>query len=173
MEAQKTLRWAEVHRMLSEEKSCREDSETRADAWKKQKPAELSGRGLDVLRYWERTCPTCWAACRLCSALQVPSFVSCHPLWGGPRWCSCLWVLSDPISNPLSMLLYVILMKFSRSPSWSLVLLTLWSVWLDVCVVCPQEKFCHTKCDQDVLTIDKIYIFGSFIWLTSTKCHIV
>jgi hypothetical protein len=45
--------------MLSEEKSCREDSETRADAWKKQKPDELFGRGLDVLRYWERTSPTC------------------------------------------------------------------------------------------------------------------
>lgn len=47
---------------------------------------------------WKEQASTCSGTCKLCS--RSPTFVSCHPCWGGLWWCRCLWVISSPVSNP-------------------------------------------------------------------------
>lgn len=42
-----------------------------------------------------------WAACRLCSELQAPIFVSSHPCCSALCWCSCLRVISTAIYENL------------------------------------------------------------------------
>jgi hypothetical protein len=61
-------------------------------------PDQLLGRGGKELGHQENS-PHCWAACRLCSVLQVSSFVRYYSCWGGLSWCSCLWVSFASVSN--------------------------------------------------------------------------
>jgi hypothetical protein len=71
--AKKILRQAERR------KSCKDESETRPSAWKKQKPAELPGRALDQSGL-ERTPQSLElsAGCAACS--RSPAFVSLSPM---------------------------------------------------------------------------------------------
>lgn len=55
--------------------NCKEDSENRPAAWKKQKSAELPGRRLDQRSRLGRTVSNLY---RLCSVFQVPNSVTCH-----------------------------------------------------------------------------------------------
>lgn len=49
---------------------------------------------------WKGHSLTYWAAQRLCTVPQVPSFCA-HSFWGGLWWwCRCLWAISAPISDP-------------------------------------------------------------------------
>lgn len=72
-------------------------------AWESLRPKELSCKAGSQTNWesWKGHSPTCLTSCTLpsCSVLQIPSFVSCHPRWGGPWWCSCRWVFSIAVSN--------------------------------------------------------------------------
>lgn len=64
---------------------------------------------------------------------KFPTFVSCHPCWGG-LW----WVISIPVSNPLPIFLWVISIKVIASPNWTLVdsilchQFLIWGEWIFV-----------------------------------------
>lgn len=71
-------------------------TKSRPAAWKR----------LDQWDTWKRHSPICWAALGLCTVLQVPSSVSCHPR----EMRHCLCVISTPVSgNALSQILWVAL----------------------------------------------------------------
>lgn len=69
-----------MQRRLYNQTSCKEDCGTKPTA-RKQKPDELPEKGLDHVT-WRGHFPTDRAACKLCTELQVPNFVSCHPRQG-------------------------------------------------------------------------------------------
>lgn len=62
--AKKTLKQAELQRLL-EEKTCKDDSETRPDAWKKQEPGEF----LPTESLWKDILQP--VELQLCSLFQV------------------------------------------------------------------------------------------------------
>lgn len=96
-------------------------------------PDQLPRRRLDPSHLEEHS-PTCWGAYRLCSMLQVPSFLSCHPWWDGLRG---LWVIYAPVSNSNKT------HRFTKLDYGGCYIYVCGGDSFLGCVVSHQEKLCH------------------------------
>lgn len=81
-------------------KDCWETSSEKPGCLEEESPAKLDGRASEQLTSLWRTLSSLQShnCLRLCSILRDSIFQSC---WGRLWWCSCLWVISAPVSNPI------------------------------------------------------------------------
>ena len=90
IKAERLLRWKEVE-LQRPDQLPRSRKKKKRGAWKRVRPTEASRKC--TLQPAELP-----AGCAVSS--RFPAFVSCHPCWGGLWRCSCLWVVSAPVSDP-------------------------------------------------------------------------
>lgn len=125
------------------------DSETRPSVWKKQKLAELLGRGLDwITSEWYSS--NYWAGCRLYNVSQVPRFCDLSLICG---WTLVMKMFESfvvlhyyhistlthiPLINPPNLLIHQCILF-----CYPLLICPNWNEYTCVLYL-PRKKFCKT-----------------------------